>query len=134
MLTESECRALTTRVLGLVKADDAVVTVSSGTHAHLRYAANAIQTSGTRENLGLTVRVWIGRKRGEAFTNDFSDASLQAVVDQARRVAELSPVDVEYLPTVGPQTYKPTSEFSEATAAISLPDRAKQIGNILVAS
>jgi predicted Zn-dependent protease len=134
LLSETDSRALTEKAIGLVKADDAIVTVNSGLHAYLRFAANAFQTSGSADTLGVTVRVWIGKKRGAAFTNDLADSALKAAVEQAEAVARLAPVDTEYLPTLTRQTYKPTTAFSDATANISLTDRARQVSEAIDAS
>ena len=59
LLTEADARALTARLLGFVKADDAVVFIESEDYSHLRFAANTFLTSGRRE--GTTVRVWLPR-------------------------------------------------------------------------
>jgi predicted Zn-dependent protease len=40
-------------------------------------------------------------------------------------------VDKEYMPTLGPQTYKPVSGYVEATANLSLEARAKAIDSII---
>jgi predicted Zn-dependent protease len=134
LLNEVESRGIAQKVIGFVKADDGVVTVESGLHSYLRFAANAFQTSGSAENLGVTVRVWNAKRRGEAFTNELSDSALKAAVEQAEAVARLAPIDAEYLPTLGPQVYKPTAAFSNATANISLTDRARQISEAIEAS
>ena len=134
LIDEKDTRAIAERALGFVKAGDARVTVDGRVHSHLRFAANAFQTNGHSETMGVTVRVWVDRKRGAAFTSDASDASLRRVAEQAEAVARLAPVDVEYLPTLGPQSYKPTAAFSESAAAISLSDRARQINDAIVAS
>jgi len=134
LLNEKDTRAIADRALGFVKATDAVITVQARLHSHLRFAANTFRTNGQSETLGITVRVWIDRKQGEAFATDTSDASLKAVAEQAEAIARLAPVDVEYLPTLGPQTYKPTAAFSEATAGVSLSERARQVNDAIVAS
>jgi predicted Zn-dependent protease len=131
LLTEAEVRELTTKILGMVKADDAQVSVGSNKQSHLRFAANNVLTSGTREGRTANVTVWIGGKRGAASTNDLDDASLRAMVDQAEKIARTAPPDREYVPTLGKQTYKPTNAYVEATANLSLADRARQIGAIL---
>ena len=60
LLTETEARAICEKLLGYVKADDAVVNVNSENYSHLRFAANAFTTSGARENVSFGVTVWIG--------------------------------------------------------------------------
>lgn len=115
----------------MVKADDASASVGSNKQSHLRFAANNVLTSGTREGRSANVTVWIGGRRGSASTNDLDDASLKTMVERAEAIAKTAPVDREYLPTLGKQAYKPTSGYVEATANLSLTDRAKQIGAIL---
>ncbi|HEX8268088.1 MAG TPA: TldD/PmbA family protein [Pyrinomonadaceae bacterium] len=134
LLTEQEARTITEKLLSFVKADDANVGVNSENLAHLRFAENSFLTSGQTENRSASVTVWIGGKRGSANTNDLDDASLRATVEQAEQIARLAPVDREYLPSLGKQTYKPVNAFVEATANISLSARARAIGDILTMS
>ncbi|MFZ1700501.1 MAG: TldD/PmbA family protein [Pyrinomonadaceae bacterium] len=131
LLTEKEVKDLTTKILALVTADDASAGVGSSKNSHLRFAANNVLTSGTSEGRNANVTVWIGGKRGSASTNDLDDASLKAMVEHAEKIAKSAPVDREYLPTLGKQTYKPTKGYVEATANLSLTARAKQIGAVL---
>jgi predicted Zn-dependent protease len=131
MLTEKESKAVCDKLLGFIKADDAEVSVSSEDFSHLRFAANAFTTSGRRENATARVTVWIGQKRGSAAANDLDDASLKMAVEEAERLARLSPADKEYLPTLGPQTYQPTAGYVDATVNIALADRARAIDQII---
>jgi predicted Zn-dependent protease len=134
LLTEQEARNITQKLLSFVKADDATVNVGSENLSHLRFADNSFLTSGQRENRSASVTVWIGGKRGSANTNDLDDASLRAMVEQAEQIARMAPVDREYLPTLGKQTYKPVNAFVEATANPPLAARAKAVGDILAQS
>ncbi|HKS26905.1 MAG TPA: TldD/PmbA family protein [Pyrinomonadaceae bacterium] len=134
LLTEKEARAITTKMLGFTRADDATASVNSETYSHLRFAANSFLTSGRRENMTANVVVWINRKRGASSTNDLDDASLRAAVEEAERLASISPVDVEYVPSLKAQTYKPSLGYAEATANVPLADRAKAISDIIGAS
>lgn len=131
LLTEKEAKTITDKMLSLVKAEDATVSVNSSDTSHIRFAENSFLTSGKRENRGASVTVWIGGKRGSAATNDFEESSLKTAIEQAEQIAKLAPVDREYLPSLGAQTYKPTNGFVEATANIPPTDRAKVIGDIL---
>jgi predicted Zn-dependent protease len=132
LLTESEARELTAKLLGYVKADDAAVTVASENYSHLRFAANAFTTSGARENTTVGVTVWIDKKRGSSSTNEMDDESLKAAVAEAETLARISPVDREYLPTLGPQTYKPVDGYAESTSNIGLQERARAINDVIV--
>lgn len=131
LLTENEAKKICEKTLSLTKADDASVSVSNSEVSHVRFAENAFTTSGKRENRGINITVWIGGKRGSSSTNDFDESSIKDAIEQAEKIASLAPPDREYMPTLGAQTYKPVNDYVEATANISLANRAKAIGNIL---
>ncbi len=131
LLTESDAKALTEKILSYVTAGDAQVGVGSDKLSHLRFAGNNFLTSGTRVSRSANVTLWIDGKRGSASTNDTDDASLKAMVEQAEKIARNAPVDREYIPTLGKQTYKPTNGFVESTANLSLAARAKSVSDIL---
>jgi len=131
LLNEKEARTICNKLLGYTRADDALVSVTSENYSHLRFGANAFSTSGQREDTSATITVWIDKKRGSAVTNETGDASLKAAVEEAERLARLSPVDLEYMPTLGPQTYQPTEGYAEATANISLSAKAKTINDLI---
>ena len=133
LLTETEARAICEKLLSYVKADDAVVGVNSENYGHLRFASNAFTTSGARENVSVGVTVWIGGRRGSANTNEIDDESLKSTVALAEQLARISPVDREYMPTLGKQTYKPVNGYAEATSNISLSARAKTINDVIAA-
>lgn len=131
LLTEKEAKQITDKILSYVKADDASVSVRSEKYSHLRFANNAFLTSGNTVERGANITVWIKGKRGSSSTTDFDDASLTAMVEQAEQIAEISPVDRQYLPTLNQQKYVESKSFAAGTENISLPNRAKQIGDIL---
>jgi predicted Zn-dependent protease len=131
LLTEQDARAICDKLLSYVKADDAVVGVTSENYGHMRFAGNAFTTSGARENASVGVTVWIDKKRGAASTNEIDDESLKATVALAEQLARLSPVDREYMPSLGKQTYKPVNAFAEATSNISIMRRAKTIDDVI---
>ena len=133
LLTEKDARAICEKLMSYVKADDAIVSVNSENYGHLRFAANAFTTSGARENVSVGITVWIGGKRGSASTNEIDDESLKSTVALAEQLARISPVDREYMPTLGQQNYKPVEGYAEATSNISLTSRAKTINDAIAA-
>lgn len=133
LLTEKQAKALCDKLLGSVKAEDAEVRVDSTVYSHGRFAANNFTTCGRSEDVEIGVTVWIDKKKGAASTNETDDASLRAAVEQAEQFARISPVDREYLPTVGAQQYKPTQDYVEATANISDAARAASIAGAIAA-
>lgn len=134
LLTEADSRAIANRLLGYVTADDALVFVQGEDYSHLRFAANTFLTSGRRQSAMARVTVWIGKRRGAASTTDLRDEALKQAVEDAQTNAKLSPVDVEYLPTLGRQTYRQGTGWVDATAQIDLPARAKRIGDAIAQS
>lgn len=131
LLTERESREFAHKILKQVKADDAQVSVNSDKTSHLRFARNAFLTSGTTTERSASITVWIDGKRGASGTSDLSEQGLKAMVEQAEKVASISPVDREYLPTLGSQKYKPVDGFAEASAEVAYDDRARRIADIL---
>ncbi len=131
LLSEQESKDLCAKLLGRVRADDAAVAVTSDRRSHLRFAANTIMTSGHRQDLGVRVTVWVEKKKGSAATNELDDAALEGVVRQAEELARVSPVDDEYVPTLGPQRYLPSGGFVEATANTDAKGRARDMGQVI---
>ena len=133
LLSEKDARAICDKLLSYLKADDATVSVNSENYGHLRFAANSFTTSGARENITVGVTVWIDKKRGLASTNEIDDESLKATVGLAEQLARISPVDREYMPTLGKQNYKPVNAYADATSNISVTTRAKTINDVITA-
>src|SRR5687768_3524324 len=131
ILTENECKTICEKILTLTKADDAEVSVGSNDSSHLRFAANGFTTSGRSEGASARITVWIDKKSGSATASNLDDDSFKAAVQQAEKLARLSPVDKEYVPTLGPQKYKPATGYTQATANISPADRARRIDEII---
>jgi predicted Zn-dependent protease len=131
MLTEREAKKICDTLLKLTKADDAVVSVRENLESNQRFAANAFSTNGSSRERTFSISVWIDRRQGSASGTEFDEASLKRAVEQAEHLAKLSPVDVEYMPTLGPQKYKPTEGFDSDAAEISPKWRAKELGAIL---
>ena len=112
-------------------AEDAIVSLRNAVQSHARFADNRITTSGRAEDLEITVTVWVGRRRGTSIGNDAGVEALKQLADEAVRIARVSPVHREYLPTLGPQTYQDHRGFSPATANIDLEARAKTLNGVL---
>jgi predicted Zn-dependent protease len=132
LITETEVRLVCGKLLSYVKADDAIVKVGSEMQSHLRFAANTFTTSGYSEDVSVMVTVWIRGRKGSASSNEIEDRSLQGIVDRAEQAAHLSPVDPEYLPTLGPQNYQPSGRFVDATANLSSEVRARTVSEIIL--
>ena len=130
-LSREEAEALARRALTFVTADEARVTVNSGSRGNTRFAVNQISTAGDNYNTTVTVRARLGRRVGSSTTNRLDDASLRAAVETAERLARLSPEDPELLPELGPQNIAASdAAWSDATASLEPTSRAAAVRRI----
>jgi predicted Zn-dependent protease len=130
MLTRDEALKVCETVLSHARtagADDASVTLENGVESHARFADNRITTSGRSEDLVVNATVWIERRRGSSTGNDASSDSLKRMAEEAVQIARVSPVDREYLPTLGAMQYPEASGFAPATADVDVVARAKAL-------
>ena len=125
ILTEAQAKAILDKVIALSKADETSAQIGGGIAGNVRFARNNISTAGVVDDTELGVQVAFGKRVGIATINQFDDASLERVVRRAEDLAKLAPENPEFMPAVGKQTYRPTSTFSEATAALTPEARAK---------
>jgi predicted Zn-dependent protease len=131
LLTQDEAKALMTKVLSYSKADECEVNLSGSDVGNIRYALNAVSTSGGISEKTLVVSSAYGKKAGVATINEFDDASLEKVVRRSEELAKLAPENPEYMPLLGPQTYLESKTYVEATAAISPKIRADAVATSL---
>ena len=124
LLTKDQAFALMKKVLSYSKADECEVNLSSNENGNIRYAINAVSTSGKTVQSSLVVASAFGKKLGIATINEFDDASLEKVVRRAEELAQLAPENPEYVPFLGPQNYAEPKMFVPATAAITPKQRA----------
>ena len=124
-LSESEAQTILKKVLGYAKADECEATLNGGREGNVRFARNAVSTSGSQDTLNLSVHAAFGKKSGTATVNEFDDASLEKVVRRAEELAKLAPENPEYMPMLGPQKYDAPKGYFESTAKIDPEYRAK---------
>jgi predicted Zn-dependent protease len=128
ILTKAEAKALLTKVLSYSKAEQCEVNLNCSDSGNVRYARNAVSTSGGISANSLVVSSAFGKKLGTATINEFDDASLEKVVRRAEELAQLAPENPEFMPFLGPQEYGADSPtFSPATAAVTPKDRADAV-------
>jgi predicted Zn-dependent protease len=131
ILTKDECNALLKKVLSYSKADECEVNLNGTDSSNVRYARNAVSTSGSISQTSLVVSSAFGKKVGVATINEFDDASLQKVVQRAEELAQLAPENPEFVSFLGPQTYGPSSTFVDVTSKATPAIRADLVGQSL---
>jgi predicted Zn-dependent protease len=125
ILSQDEARAILQKALGFSKADECEITLTGNVGGNIRYARNAVSTSGAEDNTSLIVTSYLGKKSGTATINEFDEASIQKVVRRAEELARLAPENPEYMPMLGPQNYQPSKAFFPSTAGINPDFRAE---------
>lgn len=123
--TKEEARKIMEKALSFSTADATEISLGGSESGNIRYARNTVSTSGHRSNQSLAVTASFGKQSGSATIDEFDDASLEKVVKRAEELAKLAPVNPEFMPPLGPQTYDEDITFVEATANISPEYRAK---------
>ncbi|QWF14805.1 TldD/PmbA family protein [Lysobacter capsici] len=125
IFTEAQSKVILDKVIALSKADECTATLTGSIDGNIRFALNNVSTSGIVSNADLAVQVAFGNRTGTATINEFDDAALERVVRRAEDLARLAPENPEFMPAIDKQSYKPSSTFSAATAAITPEFRAQ---------
>lgn len=118
-MSKDEAQALLKKVLSYSKADECEVNLNGNDSGNIRYARNAVSTSGRISQHQLVVSSAFGKKLGVATINEFDDASLKKVVERSEELAKLAPENPEYVSFLGPQTFAESKMYVPATAAIT---------------
>lgn len=131
ILTKDEAQALLKKVLGFSKADEIEVNLAGSDGGNIRYARNAVSTSGGVSQNGLGIQSSFGKKMGTTSINEFDDASLEKAVRRSEELAQLAPENPEFVKNLGPQQYVESKTFVPETAAITPKLRADAVADSL---
>lgn len=134
ILSKEEAQAILKKVLSFSKAESCELSLSGSDGGNIRYARNAVSTAGQISVMSLSVSSTYGKKTGNASINEFDDASLQKVVKRSEELAMLAPENPEFMPLLGPQTFKESPTFNANTAAITPDTRAEMVAKSLQVS
>ncbi len=94
--TQDQLRQLARDVLAFAKevgGTDAAVEISEGSGLSVSVRKGEIETIEQNKDKGMGVTVYLGQKRGNASTSDFSPAALRATVDAAYNIARFTAED-----------------------------------------
>ncbi len=118
--SEADARALLERVLARSKAEGCEAMLQASRSGNIRFARNAVSTSGVIEDASLVIRSRYGLRLGTATVNQFDDESLTRTVRLTEELARLAPADPELQPLLEPQQYsRSPGAWVDATAAVS---------------
>ena len=94
--TQDQLQQLARDVLGFARdigGTDCAVDISEGSGLSVSVRRGKIETIEQNKDKGMGVTVYIGQKRGNASTSDFSPAALRATVDAAYNIARFTAED-----------------------------------------
>ena len=131
ILTKDQAQTLLKKVLSYSKADECEVNLNGPNNHNIRYARNAVSTSGAVSQTNLVVSSAFGKKLGVATINELDDASLEKVVRRAEELARLAPENPEFVSFLGPQKYPDSITYVPATAATTPKLRADAVAQSL---
>jgi predicted Zn-dependent protease len=124
ILTKDQAHEIAAKILSYAKADAAQISINGGSSSNLRFARNTVTTSGTSENISISIEASFGKRTGSYSLNQFDDATLKKAVSKAEELAKLAPEDPEYMPPLEPQTYPEVNAYVDATAQVAPEFRA----------
>ncbi|RAU84357.1 TldD/PmbA family protein [Pontibacter arcticus] len=134
ILSKEEAQAILKKALAYSKADECELTLTGNVGGNIRYANNEVSTSGTEENVALSVESRFGKRSGVATINEFDDKSLEKVIRRSEEIAKLAPESPEYVPMLGAQKYITTKELFDSTAKIDPAYRADAAAKSIAAA
>lgn len=132
ILSKDEAQSLLKKILSYSKADECEVNLSGSDNGNVRYARNAVSTSGRISQTTIVVSSAYGKKSGIATINELDDASLEKVVRRSEELAQLAPENPEYVPMLGPQQYPDSATYVPATAQITPKQRTDMVEQSLL--
>lgn len=131
-LTKAEAEAVIKKALSHAKADETQINLTGRREGNLRFARNAVSTSGGTEALTLSVQSSFGKKTGTATINEFDSASIERVVRRAEDLAKLAPENPEYVEFLDPQQYLAPKAHFDSTAGLNAEFRAKATADCII--
>jgi predicted Zn-dependent protease len=134
ILSKEQAQAILKKVIAYSKADECEAGLVGRMGGNIRTALNSVSTAGETDTMSLSVSSTFGKKTGSASINEFDDKSLEKVVRRAEELAQLAPENPEYMPLLGPATFKEAITFNAATAAMTPDTRAELIAQSMKAT
>jgi predicted Zn-dependent protease len=125
MYSRDEIKALTDKVLNMVKAAAVEVSFDGGERSATRWANSSITVNLVQYDQQLTLTVRKGLKQGAASTREFDDESLKAMIDEAQEAADKARDNPNLPPPVkGPQDYITVDAVEQKSADFGPGERA----------
>jgi predicted Zn-dependent protease len=110
---------LVERVKRAERGAQALVRVEVGSESFTRYAVNDITSAGETDIAEVVLTVALGPKHATLKTSQLDESAHEELVAKAVAMAKLAPDDPEWMPVLGPQSYRePGPAYDAATAKV----------------
>ena len=116
LLSPAEAKQITDRLLSTSRADSCVVAISGGDRTNLRFARNNATTNGSLGALSVSITANFGGRSGSVGVNGLESEALAQAQARAEEMARLAPVNPEFMPPLGAQSYAAGRGYDEASA------------------
>ena len=123
-MTQDQAKQIIDKILSITKADAVRVSAGGGNSSNVRFARNTVTTSGTAQDVSLSITATFGKRSGSYSFNQYDDRTITEAVRNAEELAKLAPEDIEYMPPLGPQSYLTVNAYARETAGYSPAARA----------
>ena len=127
MYTREEVKAIVDKVINMAKADAVEVNLTGGERSGTRWANSSITTNLVQYDRQVTATVRVGQKSGSANTRDFSDAGLQAMVNEAIATANAATDNPNLPALLGAQEYIPVDAAMPDMVKYGPAERARMV-------
>ena len=129
IMSEDDCRALMKKALSYSKADECEINLNGSEGGNIRYARNAVSTSGYISQTTMAISSAFGKKLGIVTLNEYDDASIEKAVHLSEELAHLAPENPEYVPFMEPQNYEAANPklFDQKTSEMTPEQRTDMV-------
>ena len=134
ILTREEAQGILKKALSFSKSDECTVSLKGSEGGNVRYARNAVSTTGDISKMTLDINTAFGKKSGNTSIYEFDDASLERAMRRAEELAKLAPDNPEYMPLPGPQSYPESVTYKKSTGELDADSRADYVAKSLQAA
>ncbi len=128
MYSREEVKAITDKVMNMVKADAVEVEFTGGERSATRFANSNITANIVQFDRNLTITVYFGTRSATASTREFDDASLKTAIADAQQRAQAARENPEAMPLIeGPQDSLPVDAPLPSGVNFGPAERAQMV-------
>ena len=110
-LSKDDAHAIAQRIIDRSQADACSVTVDGGEDHSLRFAKGSATTNLSVDHVSIKISSHIGQRIGSVTTSLVDEASLESARRRSEQIAQMLPIDPEYIAPLGPQHYETSSRY-----------------------